>query len=339
MIKNLTIIFLSTFVSLILVEITLRIFEIGYGNAPFERSRTYHHVHPINYQFLMHDPNGEYGGHNVFYDDAGFRVGKKSSSTISLKNKTNTILFLGDSYTEGNQVSYQDTFVSQVSQNLDKHSVNFGVSSYSTIFYLLQAKNILPEYKADTVILQLFSNDFASDIGYLKNAVIVDDEVIAIDGGENDDLRSILRKSYLVRFIRQVQLLFLTVTETDSAVTNTTSNSQMYIPSVPDDQISNTITILLEINKLLKQQGKSLHIFLIPNVVITREGSCCDLDNLYMRFYKELEIAGLETIDVRTEFENSNQQKDLYFKHDIHLSKTGHSLIANSIISHLKKDN
>ena len=82
-------------IALLIAEITLRFFGIGYGNSPHERSHTYHHVHPSNYQFLMHDPNGEYGGHHVYYDNLGFRVRDEASQTNKLANEDNAIVFLG----------------------------------------------------------------------------------------------------------------------------------------------------------------------------------------------------------------------------------------------------
>ena len=54
-IKNGITILFSTFIALFCAEILLRILDIGYGNAPLENSTKYHHVHPSNYNFLMHE--------------------------------------------------------------------------------------------------------------------------------------------------------------------------------------------------------------------------------------------------------------------------------------------
>ena len=66
-IKNILLVTASLIVALLLAEGILRFMQIGYGNAPLERSKIYHHAHPKNYSFLAHDPNDEYGGHHVFY--------------------------------------------------------------------------------------------------------------------------------------------------------------------------------------------------------------------------------------------------------------------------------
>ena len=102
-IKNILTVFFSILMAFVIAEIFFRVIGIGYGNAPLERSHTYHHVHPSNYQFFMHDPNGEYGGHYVYYDNLGFRVQNKLSQTNELADEEKAIIFLGDSFTEGNK--------------------------------------------------------------------------------------------------------------------------------------------------------------------------------------------------------------------------------------------
>lgn len=50
-IKNILTVIFSTLIVLVIAEIFLRILGVGYGNAPLERSSTYHHLHPSDYQF------------------------------------------------------------------------------------------------------------------------------------------------------------------------------------------------------------------------------------------------------------------------------------------------
>ena len=134
-IKNSSTVVISVFVAFLIAEVFLRILGVGYGNAPLERSKTYSHVHPTSYEFFMYDPDGEYGGYKVFYDELGRRVPSQRSQTTQFVNEGNAILFLGDSFTEGNQVPYDDTFVSLVGETLGSPTLNFGVSSYSPMIY------------------------------------------------------------------------------------------------------------------------------------------------------------------------------------------------------------
>ena len=92
---------LSMIVGLFIVEISLRFFDFGYGNAPTESHPVLHHVHPRSYRFLSHTPSGEYGGHHVYYDQYGLVSDPKGGAS---KETNCRIAFLGDSFTEAGQV-------------------------------------------------------------------------------------------------------------------------------------------------------------------------------------------------------------------------------------------
>ncbi|WP_198266704.1 hypothetical protein [sulfur-oxidizing endosymbiont of Gigantopelta aegis] len=92
---------ISTIIALSIAEMTLRILNIGYGNAPQEPHPVFHHVHPREYRFVSHDPAGEYGGHKIYYDNE-----RLVNNPESIKQVTSNCLitFLGDSFTEAGQV-------------------------------------------------------------------------------------------------------------------------------------------------------------------------------------------------------------------------------------------
>ena len=108
-----------------------------------------------------------------------------------------------------------------------------------------------------------------------------------------------------------------------------------YEQKVSDDQIANTSNIISEINDILKNQDKTLLVFLIPSKYLSKRGECCVADKLYVKFYNELSKLDIETIDVSINFENSLIQEDLFFDKDIHLTKSGHKLLAKSITDYL----
>ena len=45
-------------------------------------------------------------------------------------------MFMGDSFTEATQVSYEDTLVGRIGKNLSIPTSNLGASSYSPLLYL-----------------------------------------------------------------------------------------------------------------------------------------------------------------------------------------------------------
>ncbi len=335
-IKNGAIILFSIFIALLITEFFLRIFNIGYGNAPLENSSKYHHVHPTNYNFLMHDPNAEYGGHYIYYDDLGFRVRNKKSQTLQYSDNENAIVFLGDSFTEGNQVMYDETFVSIVGEELGFPSINFGVSTYSPLIYKLQIENIVSRFRGNNVILQIFSNDFSGDVSYLNKAVFDEAKIIKIDGGSNNKFIVFARKSYLLRLLRKSQLLIHKILFTTNSNSIGIVSSFDVEQNVTDNQLKNTVQIIQNINKKLSEQGKKLHVFLIPSKSLSLNNNCCVKDELYSRFYMALKEVNVKTIDVKSSFENIKNQDKLFFKIDIHLTPKGHRIIAKSIISHLR---
>ena len=337
-IKNFLTILFSTLIALLFAEVFLRLINIGYGNAPLERSHTYHHVHPNNYQFLMHDPNSEYGGFHVYYDNFGFRVPDEASDSNELTDENKAIIFMGDSFTEGNQVPYNETFASLVSEKLGVPSVNFGVSSYSPLIYELQVRNIVSQFNANTVVLQIYSNDFSGDQSYFKDAVLKKNEIIGIDGGANNVILTIARKSYLARFIRKSQLLLQHILTNSNDTVEIPYNAFDYEQGVTDENLLNTVNIIRQIDSSLDEQHKKLYVFLIPSKSLSIAEECCSGDNLYARFYSALDEVDVDTIDVRSYFEQSDDQRELFFNKDIHLTSKGHRVVASSITSQLSSE-
>src|SRR5687768_8285119 len=123
---------------LAILEIVFRKLDFGYGNSPLDSDRILHHVHPKNYSFNSYNPNNEYGGFKIYYDEYGNRYNPAENN----KNK-NEIWFLGDSFTEALQVEWDSSFVGRIGRASNYSSVNFGTSSYSPLLYVVQLRNLL----------------------------------------------------------------------------------------------------------------------------------------------------------------------------------------------------
>ena len=338
-IKNILLVTASLIFALLLAEGILRFMQIGYGNAPLERSRIYHHAHPKNYSFLVHDPNDEYGGHHVFYDEIGSRISHFNDNTSAERHNTRGIVFMGDSFTEATQVSYEDTFVGRIGKNLSIPTFNLGVSSYSPLLYLLQTKNKLSQFKADLVLLQIFSNDFKDDFRYKEDAIFLDGKIIGIDGGENSALVSMLRQSYLARFVRRSQLLIITLSNSkksdQKSDTNPYEQSFSHEQNITTDELSHTVQLIDKIKQDLSLQNKRLAVFMIPSKSLSMMHQCCERDNLYHNFQEEMRKKGITFFDVAKYFSAHTQQDKLFFEKDIHLTKKGHKVIASGLLEEL----
>ncbi len=197
---------MSLVFALLAVETGLRLARIGYGNAPFESDPILHHAHPKNYTFLSHTPSEEYGGFHIHYDAegrafSGLEKGRPSKVTDC------RIAFLGDSFTEAGQVPFASSFVGLIAAESNCDVRNYGVSSYSPIFYLVQWRQLVRQFRPSLVVMQLYSNDIASDHEFIEKSEFDGDGLpIAIPGPSGGSLNVLLRQSYLVRLVRKVQL-------------------------------------------------------------------------------------------------------------------------------------
>lgn len=339
LVKNTITILFSLFFSFLICEIILRLLDIGYGNAPLESSRNYHHVHPKSYKFLMHQPKGEYGGFYVYYEKNRFRVEDDSVRDIFSLDNDNSIVFLGDSFTEGNQVAYTKTFVSKIGQMLDTNVLNLGVSSYSPALYLLQMKDFVKNLDSKRLILQIYRNDFKHDISYMEKAILNKNEIIAIDAGSTHLLKKIARRSYLARFLRKSQLTILEVMESDYLIekkdTSKIQKEFLYEQNVTDAQIENTVEIIKQIQQIASVNGKTLYVFMIPSKALSKMQNCCSADKIYTKFKKKIIESSINFLDVSKHFQSLENQSDLYFEIDPHLNEFGHHILADALIKEL----
>ena len=257
----------SSFLALALAEGSLRVLKIGVLYYRLQPSSVYHHAHTPSYEVLVTDPNEEYGGHYVIYDINGHRTGTRHRMNIFNDDNSEAIVFLGDSFTEGHQVSYHKSFVGLLGERLNRATLNLGVSSYSPIIYLVQVKNIVKHLQASTVILQVYYNDFNSDRNLGKQAVNQNGVVIAIDG-ERNKLITLVRKLYLARLFSKARAIVLEKwRNTPKSMASELHNEPLFAQeqNVTIEDIKYTSGIIDEIRNELQKAQKDLFIFLIPS--------------------------------------------------------------------------
>jgi lysophospholipase L1-like esterase len=106
-------------------------------------------------------------------DENGFK-----KTDYPIRDGAPTILFLGNSFTEGLWVESQDTFVNQfgnilATRGIDASVINLGVDGYGVLEMCWMVEQFAPKFDPNLVVLNLFPNDVHSD--YIK--VIKDDDV------------------------------------------------------------------------------------------------------------------------------------------------------------------
>jgi hypothetical protein len=189
--------------ALALAEAALRLIGFGPGHAPLDPDPLLHHVHPKNFTYWAYSRTGEYGGFPVAFDSAGWRVAEHPHAKPTAPCR---IAFMGDSFTEALQVRYRDSFVGLLSTLTDCDVKDFGVGSYSPIFYAVQWRNFVRAYQPTLVVLQLFANDVWTDEEFMALATRdTAGHVMALPDTSSTGFSGFLRRSYLFRVARMLQ--------------------------------------------------------------------------------------------------------------------------------------
>lgn len=338
---NAALLIVALFFAFVFGEVGLRLAGIGYGYAPIEASRRLHHEHPKDYRFLAWDPSGEFGGHEVVYDDAGYRIDEDAKQPAkAYPPGGRRIAFLGDSFAEANTVTWAESYIGLLERANPGTAVrDYGVSSYAPMQYLIQIKQDVPAFKPTDVVLQLYSNDFGDDYLYLKAANSRDLEAVtSIDGGDRDLAITLLRYSYLARLIRRSQL-------TAAHLLKFGNNAQPeFVPdsSLPprwlewtQNGVAGTDDLTWDLLKIIRREtekmGAHFYLFIIPDKIATKRNKCCGDDKLSALTAEFARSQGISYIDLAQAFGQQPDQTRLFWKNDIHLTPMGNLLAARTI--------
>lgn len=86
------------------------------------------------------------------HDERGFRVAAGTMPQPSRRRPR--VLFLGDSFTYGRMVAAEDTFAALTAARLGGEALNAGVNGYGLAQMVLRARQLIPEYRPDIVVVQ-----------------------------------------------------------------------------------------------------------------------------------------------------------------------------------------
>lgn len=320
---------LSTTFALTITELSLRALKIGYGNAPQESHSIFHHVHPAEYRFVSHIPTGEYGGHEIYYDEERL-VANPNLTHAENENSACRVAFLGDSFTEAGQVAFDNSFVGILQRESDCTIKNYGMSSYSPIFYLLQWQKIVKEFNPSLVVVQLYSNDISSDRTYKEIArTDKNGNVIAIPGTEGGWIIKQLRKSYLMRFLRKVQLQLLWMYENKGKEKDVVAGMVEENPDIT----KLSANFILKLAKEVHDSGAKFVLTAVPskfrivNKII--DNQVPQFSDKWKLFSQQNNISFMNlTKPFEKEAENEFQ---LFFDSDMHFNENGHLVFASEL--------
>ena len=112
-------------------------------NNRAHRIKSFYYHHDLRPMASFYDHWG-YEEYQIFTNNLGFK--DKNNRKINFKNRN--LLFIGDSFTEGVGIKYEDTFVGLIESKLKEKNdnieiLNAGVQSYSTSIYLSKIHYLL----------------------------------------------------------------------------------------------------------------------------------------------------------------------------------------------------
>ncbi|MEZ4963562.1 MAG: GDSL-type esterase/lipase family protein [Saprospiraceae bacterium] len=337
----LTVNFIVLLLLLLLVEIVLRALGLGFGSSPYEPDRVYHHARPKNYSFTMHDPiYDEFGGYKVYFDSNGYRY--KPGLEIPSSSATQKVAFLGDSFVESNQSPWDSTFIGILQRKFPQQAFhNYGIGSYSPSIYYLQLKHFLlsdSRIKPDIVVMVLFSNDVRGDLEYTDTQIRDSNgDLIALDGGSPNLLISMLRKSYLCRWIRKCNLIIwyrLNKAQSIEELLKTDFQEEL-----PVFEGTYTEQMTLQSATMCKEKGVKFILSAIPSKSDQYTG-LFSTDSFARRVQNSAGKHGIPFIDLQTPFEEKTKKshEKLFYPIDIHLNNAGQRVVSEILASYFQSN-
>src|ERR1041384_1436589 len=156
---------IGTVAGAVLCELLLRLLGIGFAYAPSVPHPILHHVHERDFQFLSYSSGNEYSNTPIYWDEHGLPADPERKLVFNGTTHTQMFAALGDSFVEANQVPYRKSFVGRLNAAAVPGVFvrNYGVSSYSPAFYLLQWRHVIRQDRPQHVLVLLFSNDIEGD--------------------------------------------------------------------------------------------------------------------------------------------------------------------------------
>ena len=324
-----------------------------YGKIKRIDHDVYHHGLKANVK--MENVKGFEGYYTFCTDNHGFRYKCDTKS----RGKDFDYAFMGDSFTEGSSVSYNDSFVGIFDKTTNKKVANLGVVSYAPKIYLSKLNYLLEKgYTFNHVIIPIDISDLYDDnVSYRlnKNYIVTDN----YERGEKLKLRRFLRKNF--PFTNFYMFVIKNLNQVGYSPNNLNDNEPIFHKdailkskwtystnefidgywSNIDSAQKEMIETMSKVHQLLDKRAIPLSIVIYPwpqqlendvekskHVLMWRkfcEGKCSNFINLFPYFFNAKKENGyLETY------------KRYYWWNDIHFNKEGNKVMAEKLIQIIK---
>ena len=321
--KKLTYLFFVVTISLIILEILLRISGFKSWEASVRNKET---IFEYNAQLGWISKKGKY---SIPSQDNS----KKNKFTIEqngnrfsgkkIDNRYKKIVLIGGSFTQGAGVSDNETFAFQLQSLLPNHEVlNYGQAGYGTVQSFLMMNQVMNIEKTDIIIYGFIDHHLRRNVArgewletLLKSTNTGFSQKPSIPYGilnKNNNLKIMPKTSYLTLPLREKSAL-ITVLE------------KIYMKQTTRHRKKIQLEVLLKsLNKMQEVAKKNNNKFIVVNLDLDKKKS----DNYMIEMSKKNKI---NYLDCRT----PNFQ-DYALKNEYHPNPTGHKFFSKCINKYLK---
>jgi len=348
--------------SLLLISTFIIILDFILSNTVLNKKSCY--IYEEHYYELKKNCKGKekfkksFPSVNIYTDNLGLRISKKLNQK---DEKKKNIFFLGDSFTYGTGLKYEDSYVGLIEKELTNYNIyNFSVSSYSPSVYLYKINEAIKlGIKPKKIIISLDLSDVLDE----TNRWIYDDikhEIKTKKSEENNHFKNDEFKQKNFRILNEfASLLNFNLRIIKSKLRNTFKNNKKTFKVTTSFQASFTYKETKNLNKnYWKERDLEIGTAKIKSIFKKIENLADKHESeLYLAIYPwaetlefgqkafnwsefASELCAKETctlIDAIPKFEeykekNVNWINKLYFVNDVNFNKDGSKLLSQTII-------
>lgn len=321
--------------------------------------KNYRVEHPVFHHTLLPDYDGFGYWGNQKYKICTNHLGFKDYCDKSLQVSSEVdIAFIGDSFTEGIGLPYEDSFVGQIAKaRPDLRIANLGVSSYAPSIYLAKIKKLLDDgfiFKELVVYIDISDiQDEAVSYQY-KDGIVQEPESV-----RNDRINSVASQSPYKKFLKKylpITYIFMSRIQAMKDHANAkdylerdfsrsawtyNQNSLGYGSAGVDASITKAVVLMNDLYGLLNHRGIKLSVGVYPwpaqllydnvdsrQVQIWKDfctNKCSHFYNLFPVFFAlEKDVGAPKVID------------QYFIKGDVHFNAEGAKLIADNFLDGYK---
>ena len=188
--KSILILFIIFFTDILVFFFTPNEIKAGLFVNRAHRIKSYFYHHDFRKNAFFYDQWG-YERYKVYTNNLGFKDFKNRKINFKEKN----ILFIGDSFTEGVGLKFEDTYVGKISNQISSDKIlvlNAGVQSYSPKVYYAKLYDIIyrKRYPITHVVLMISGGDVYDD--YYKYKEVDERNILLHDDFQNKYIINII---------------------------------------------------------------------------------------------------------------------------------------------------